>query len=456
MYIKDITSFSVSQLLNWQHSLICIDLNNETFNMAAGFRRKFSRIFRLSSIDKDALRFNILDDIPGESVYKHVSMIADILLGQNNKKPDIVSKRFLNNAKDLLTAAILYCKCTDYRDKSMYGVLSFLSKAGNENVNSDPSKSIFDSMKNSVYCSKEIYEIILNVIMRLNYLSKKNKNNILNIVLNSLKIFEDPIIRFLSSSSDFFLNDFKACNKQISLFITITLSNFEAVFPYFAVIINMLYYSLCEDKLIKTENLNNPVLLLLDEHLYNKRYFKSIYDDYCKEVIICHSKFNSFDKGNKSFEFLNNTDNDTPPYKGRDDFMLECAGTTKPGPESKRWFHVPDEAYMVSEDIIYEPIFTSQLPNDEELKQNNLKQQENNKCKMKFNDMEIIYHNEILNVDLFFNKELNEHIKNMKSILQENKFREIKKRIMEINSKIGVTCMLFGESGTGKSEVVSQ
>jgi type IV secretion system protein VirD4 len=54
-----------------------------------------------------------------------------------------------------------------------------------------------------------------------------------------------------------------------------------------------------------------------------------------------------------------------PPPKNRAALLKECANTTKPDPKDKQWFHIPEEIYMQSEEILTEPIFTSKVPSDE-------------------------------------------------------------------------------------------
>ncbi|GBU27247.1 hypothetical protein R84B8_00776 [Treponema sp. R8-4-B8] len=412
--ISKIKSNTVNQCLNWRDILVCMDFNNGIFNKVAEFRRKFSRVFMLSFIDKESLRFNILEEIQEENAYQHVLMIAEILLAPLYKKADGKSEYMIGSVKDLLIAAILHCLCSDYSDKSMYGVLSFLSGAGRENGNSDISVFVFKDMIDSVYCSNEIKEIIRNAIKRINCLSKKEKKYVFLQALNALKIFEEPIMRLLSSSSDFCLNDFKKFNRPISLFVEFSPLNYKAFSPYFEIILKMIKYSLSE----------------IEDRL-----------------LILNSKCKTAGKSVKSFEFLDNMDNEPSSLKSRDDFLFECSETTKPKQESRRWFEIPDEAYMASQDM--EPIFISTIPDNDELEQRK-------KEKLKSKEMELIKYEDILNVNLFFNKEINEQINKLENILNEKNFIDIKERFKKKNQICGIVCMIFGEPGTGKTEMVLQ
>ncbi|MCL2763600.1 MAG: type IV secretory system conjugative DNA transfer family protein, partial [Treponema sp.] len=117
--------------IDYPHSLITIDPKGENYNITAGWRRKFSHVLRLSPVSKDTLKFNILDELTEDCAYRDASMIADILTSPADGKVDGSSKHWTDTAKDLITGVILHVKCSDYRDKSLYGVLAFLSQATN-------------------------------------------------------------------------------------------------------------------------------------------------------------------------------------------------------------------------------------------------------------------------------------------------------------------------------------
>ena len=437
----------ISTCLNWQDNLICVDLNGKMLDIAAGYRNTFSRILRLSPVDKETLNFNVLDEITGERAFRDASMIADILLEQADLEADNRSKHWVEIAKDLLTGVILHCKCSEYRDKSMCGVLSILLRESGKCADDDNGTHFFHSMIDFKHCSDEIHEIIRNVVLRFNNLHHDKKKYVLSLVLNSIKIFDDPFMRRFSSTSDFCLYDFNIMYKPISLFITIPFSGLEMFYPYIKIIISMM----------QNIRLQRPTLLFLDECLKAKFQSNSI-DDYCDNITVRFYKFNLFKKKSLFYHFLCGKKLNRPALHGRSDYLYECAETIKPIPESRQWFHIPEEAYMCSEDVI-EPIFVSKVPNDDDIgadpesfSDNNLKKREENKLK----DMELIKHEKIAHIDLFFNNELNESINELENILQIDNYNYIKNRFIKRGRKCGVICMLFGEPGTGKSEIVLQ
>jgi uncharacterized protein YihD (DUF1040 family)/archaellum biogenesis ATPase FlaH len=421
--------------------------------MAAGYRRGFSHVFRLSSFDKEALCFNILDEIPEKGAYQYAFMIADILVSSYFQKSHFVSKNLFVYIRDFLTASILHCKCSDYINKSMYGVLSLLSHLDKENDNADISINIFDIMKNSCHCSNEIHDIIRNIIKKIKCLSKRKRQSVILHAVNSLNIFQDPVFQYATSSSDFCLNDFLSFDKPISLFIELNLQNNNSYFQYFIIVINMLYNLLFEDKNNNTNGFKNPVLILFDESLKDERSFKGSFDEYKNDIIIHYLKLNKIDKNNKSLGFLKNN-NIKPVLKNRNDLLLECSNTTMPGQETEKWFNIPEEMYMMSEDAVINPVFTSTLPDD--YNQDYESYFSDGKNKNESNYMELIRYDKIKDINLFFNDDLNEHVNKLENILRYKTFKRIKDRFIEKKQKCGFICMFFGDPGTGKTELVLQ
>jgi AAA+ superfamily predicted ATPase len=442
---------AVSACLNWRHNLVCFDLDSEMYNTAAGYRRNFSSILRLSPCDKETLRFNILDEITEENVFQDVYMFADIFLAQADRKADLIA---VDYAKDLLAGAILHCKCSDYRNKSMSGVLSFLYYADENNKN-DKYNIIFNNMINSYHCSEEIHEIICNFAKRLRLLSCNMLENIFSLVLNSIKIFDYPLTRSFSDSSDFRINDFNVFDKPVSLFITVPPSDFNMVFPYISIIIRLIDRLCPENK----ANIKNPVMAIFDDCLKNGEYLKNNNN---RGNMIYFSN-NNPDK-NLLLKILYNKKINLPAVKERDVFLLECSDSSKPDKDSKQWYDIPDEMYMRQEDLSFEPLFTSRIPGEDDFESEEYKHHfeklsdgdKNIKSGKKVKDVEFIKHQKIPDMNLFFNEEVNEKLNVLEKSLQIDEFNKIKDRFSELGKKCGFICMLYGESGAGKTEAVLQ
>ena len=251
--------------IDYPHSLITIDPKGENFNITAGWRRKFSHVLRLSPVSRDTLQFNILDELNEDNAYRDASMIADILTSPADGKIDGSSKHWIDTAKDLITAAILHIKYSDYADKSLYGVLNFLSQAGKGEEDGN-GRALLDCMINAQHSTEEIHEIICNAAQRNRARPDEERGSVFSTAVTSLQIFEDPMVRNCSSSSDFCLNDFKIREHPISLYITVPFPDLDRLSSFIRILITFILRKFSQDEVQFGEiKLKHPILFLIDE-----------------------------------------------------------------------------------------------------------------------------------------------------------------------------------------------
>jgi type IV secretion system protein VirD4 len=252
--------------IDYPHSLITIDPKGENFNITAGWRKKFSHVLRLSPVSKDTIKFNILDELTEDCAYRDASMIADILTSPSDGKVDGSSKHWVDTAKDLITGVILHVKCSDYLDKSLYGVLSFLSQASSGGENDDKGMALLDSMINARHCSTEIHEIICNVAQRNKTRPDDERGSVFSTAVTALQIFEDPMVRNCSSSSDFCLNDFKVSKNPISLYITVPFPDLDRLSSFIRILVTYMLRKFSQGEVqFNEQKLKHPILFLIDE-----------------------------------------------------------------------------------------------------------------------------------------------------------------------------------------------
>jgi type IV secretion system protein VirD4 len=251
--------------IDYPHSLITIDPKGENFNITAGWRRKFSHVLRLSPVSQDTLQFNILDELNEECAYRDASMIADILTSPADGKIDGSSRHWTDTAKDLITGTILHIKFSDYPDKSLYGVLAFLSQAGNADEG-NKGLALLDSMINTRHSSPEIHEIVCNVAQRNRARPDDERGSIFSTAVTALQIFEDPLVRNCSSSSDFCLNDFKVSDHPLSLYITVPFPDLDRLSSFIRIIVVFILRKFSQDEVqFGAQKLKHPILFLIDE-----------------------------------------------------------------------------------------------------------------------------------------------------------------------------------------------
>jgi len=253
--------------LDYPHSLITIDPKGENFNITAGYRRKFSHVLRLSPVSNDTLRFNILDELTPESAYRDASMIADILTSPADGKIDGNSKHWVDTARDLLTGVILHIKCSNLPDKSLYGCLEFLSRAAmGDATGDDKGAALLDSMINSVHQDGKIHEIIANVARRNKSRPDEERGSVFSTAVTALQVFEDPMVRNCSSSSDFCLNDFKVFENPLSLYITVPFPDLDRLSSFIRIIVTFILRKFSQDEVqFGEQKLKHPILFLIDE-----------------------------------------------------------------------------------------------------------------------------------------------------------------------------------------------
>ena len=458
--------------IDWPESIITIDPKGENFNITAGWRQKFSHVLRISPCSKDTLKFNILDELELSSAYRDASMLADILATPADGKVDGSSKHWVDTAKDLLTGAILHVKCSDYKDKSLYGVLSFLSQASKGDGDDDKGVGLLDNMIKSAHCTQEIHEIVSNVAQRNKTRPDDERGSVFSTAVTALQVFEDPLVRHCTSSSDFCLNDFKVSDLPLSLYITVPFPDLDRLSSYIRIIVTFILRKFSQDETqFGEQKLKNRILFLIDEfptlgtfttlevmmgilagygitfylicqspsQIYKLYGQDTAIFDHCKYMMtyamsdtkgaemfskmtgvksVTYNNVSSsgsrFDAGMNSLsnsvqtqqvnllnadEFQHLPANqliifpqgsspimakknvyysdprytskvNLPPPKDRAELLLECANTTKPDLTKPQWFDIPEDMYMMqSDDVVFEPIFSSEIPDDDELEE---------------------------------------------------------------------------------------
>jgi type IV secretion system protein VirD4 len=251
--------------IDYPHSLITIDPKGENFNITAGWRKKFSHVLRLSPVSNDTLRFNILDELNEDCAYRDASMIADILTSPADGKVDGGSRHWVDTAKDLLTGTILHVKFSDYRDKSLCGVLNFLSQAG-KGDDDNTGMALLDCMIDTRHTSADIHEIVCNVAQRNKTRPDDERGSVFSSAVTALQIFEDPMVRNCSSSSDFCLNDFMVSEAPISLYITVPFPDLDRLSSFIRILISFMLRKFSQGEVQYGEQkLKHPILFLIDE-----------------------------------------------------------------------------------------------------------------------------------------------------------------------------------------------
>ena len=102
------------------------DFKGESFQYTSGFRKKFGKVYRWAPTGDMGHHFNPMMEIrPGEDAFSDANLIADILTTPASGGGNATSEHFQVGAKDFLTAVILHCLCSDWKEKSLPGCRKF-------------------------------------------------------------------------------------------------------------------------------------------------------------------------------------------------------------------------------------------------------------------------------------------------------------------------------------------
>jgi len=255
----------MTTLLSYPGSVIVLDFKGESFNYTSGFRKKFGKVYRWEPTGDKGHHFNPMMEIrPGEHAFSDANLIADILTTPASGGGNATSEHFQVGAKDFLTAVILHCLCSDWKDKSLPGCRKFLAQG--DPTNPDNKNYIYDLMINSDHGDEMIHQAIVEGAMAQRNRPKDEGGSMLSTVNNALAVFADPKIARNTWNSEFYIEEFEETKVPISLYLTIQYNDVQRIAPLIR-----LFITLFSRKFTGGEtDANNrkfkvPLLFILDE-----------------------------------------------------------------------------------------------------------------------------------------------------------------------------------------------
>jgi len=255
----------MTTLLSYSGSVIVLDFKGESFEYTSGFRKRFGKVYRWEPTGNKGHHFNPMMEIrSGEDAFSDANLIADILTTPASGGGNATSEHFQVGAKDFLTAVILHCLCSDWKEKSLPGCRKFLSQG--DPTDPDNKNYIYDLMINSDHGDEMIHQAIVEGAMAQRNRPKDEGGSMLSTVNNALAVFADPKIARNTWNSEFYINEFEETKRPISLYLTIQYNDVQRIAPLIR-----LFITLFSRKFTGGEtNANNrkfevPVLFILDE-----------------------------------------------------------------------------------------------------------------------------------------------------------------------------------------------
>ena len=220
----------IPTLLKYPGSVIVLDFKGENFNFTSGHRARFGKVYRWEPTGDKGHHFNPMMEIrPGEDAYSDANLIADILTTPASGGGNATSEHFQTGAKDFLTALILHCLCSDWKNKSLPGCREFLAQSDPTDPNNK--KYIYDLMINSDHGDEIIHQAVVEGATAQRNRPDDEGGSMLSTVNNALAVFADAKIKRNTWNSEFYIDEFAETSVPISLYLTIQYSDVQRIAP---------------------------------------------------------------------------------------------------------------------------------------------------------------------------------------------------------------------------------
>jgi type IV secretion system protein VirD4 len=228
----------IPTLLKYPGSGIVLDFKGENFNYTSGFRSKFGKVYRWEPTGNKGHHFNPMMEIrPGEDAFSDANLIADILTTPASGGGNATSEHFQTGAKDFLTAVILHCLCSDWKNKSLPGCRAFLAQG--DPTDSNNKNYIYDLMINSDHGDEIIHQAVVEGATAQRNRPADEGGSMLSTVNNALAVFADPKIARNTWNSEFYIDEFAETKVPITLYLTIQYSDVQRIAPLIRMFITL-------------------------------------------------------------------------------------------------------------------------------------------------------------------------------------------------------------------------
>lgn len=205
-------------------SIISIDPKGENYDITAGWRWLFSKIYKTCPVSKETLRHNILYEIEENFAFRDANMIATILTSPNNPN-STADPHWSETAKVLITATILHVLCSiddpSIKKRSLTGVYEYLAQGSKKDSKDNVKIALLKNMITSKHCREDIHNSIVNYASQILSAAEEEMGSIFSSALEALSVFNDSYVSYATDDSDFCLNDFKYSKDPISWYLTI-------------------------------------------------------------------------------------------------------------------------------------------------------------------------------------------------------------------------------------------
>jgi type IV secretion system protein VirD4 len=248
----------IPTLLSWPHSVLVYDIKKENWALTAGWRRKFSRVWRFEPTAIDSVRFNPLLEIRrGLWEVKDTQNVADILVDPTGERDS--KDHWQTTAHSLLSGAILHVLYAE-DDKTLAGVARFLS---------DPSrkqKQTLQHMLDTPHLPVGPHPVVAQAAREMLNKSMNELSGVFSTAMACLGLYRDPVVARSTSDSDFRIADLMNADAPASLYLVVPPSDLSRTRPIIRLMLNQIGRRLTESmQVVGKTAYKHRLLLLLDE-----------------------------------------------------------------------------------------------------------------------------------------------------------------------------------------------
>lgn len=279
------------RVIKGRGSIVVFDAKGENWEATAGYRSKFSVCipFRPMDPDYDTVRYNPVHEIPDNpsEAFAWADIISEIFFGAENSKSssDGASEYFKNMARDIFTGVVLHVRFSSlipWENKNLGTVLDIFSQnQANENSVKQPQgeedsecgSALFMAMKeDGIHVhddgteNPEIHNIIVLAANRSETQPGRERASTFSTVFSKISLFQDPLIRYATSYSDFSIDDFINGKDAISLYLIVPYNHIKRISPVFRMLITFMIKKFSSGTTnANAVKLKIPCLFILDE-----------------------------------------------------------------------------------------------------------------------------------------------------------------------------------------------
>ncbi len=252
-------SIVIPNLLTYPDSIVVLDIKMENWDLTAGFRGKYQKVFRFSpsALDGRSHRYNPLDYIRRDELYRmsDIQNIANIFFPANTGND--TSDFFNGQAQRLFTGLVLYMLETPERPCTLSELVKLAEapKPLNEWITETIEKRKKEGRELSVECIQALMAYAGNP-------AENTRGGIDATLKTPLIIFSDPMVACATSCSDFRLDEVR--KEKQTIYIGIQPNELAK----FSKLINVMISQFIDQNMVLPEldkSYKYQCLLLLDE-----------------------------------------------------------------------------------------------------------------------------------------------------------------------------------------------